>query len=596
MGLLAWSTAVRSQCSTDNEILNLPIESSVTQDLSAFSQTITISGTETYAIGQDGDPNGALSFSTGSDYVRVPANPSLMQMSDGFTMAAWVYPTSVSNYNTFVGKVASNGFRNIVFRFHADGKVQIHFTAGASIISVTTDDPFVTALNQWYHLAATWDKDSQMMRIYVNGVLRKEQVLTSPFHAPNFQASGDLLIGSLVGGSEKLTGAIDDVQLKSYPMAPEDVPCLMNSSVEINDDLVLSLPLDGDGTDISSYGNDGTPNGGSAEMDRFMNTSSSMLFNGNGYLTVANEPQYASLGSAFSISAWIKPTILTGSKVILSKVGAGRDIVLSVNNGKFTVHYFVGGYVWFVPATATVPANEWTHVACTWDGATMVMYQNGEEIHSFQPGTLPNFTTNNWVVGSLSTGNENFGGQIDEVKVWSRTLAPCELLADMRPYLDLVTEDNLLLCPGQNQLVTANYGMCSYLWTNDNTTIESFNIEASTLGVGEHQVVLEAYDFYDNFHTDTVNVTVSLCTGIEEATQSNPMKLFPNPATNVVELKFSEIAEIQLLDVSGRMLKSISTLNSNSNRIDISTLPYGIYFVRGIGINGIVSTERLMKL
>lgn len=93
MGLIAWSIAARAQCFSEKVLLDLPIVSGVTDDLSAFSQNVSVNGTEADVTGHDNATNGTLSVTGTSDYVRVPVNSSFLQMTAGFTMGARVYPT-----------------------------------------------------------------------------------------------------------------------------------------------------------------------------------------------------------------------------------------------------------------------------------------------------------------------------------------------------------------------------------------------------------------------------------------------------------------------------------------------------------------------
>lgn len=593
MGLLAWTASVRAQCLDNNATLVMPISNSAALDQSEYLHTVSMLGSPAYVTGQDGSANGAIHFNSAGQYATIAAAPEFEQMSDAFTMAAWVYPTSFQSYNAVLSKLY-NTHRDIVFRYHSDGKFQVHFTNSSnSTTAVTTDNP-VVSLNQWTHLAATWD--GQTMKLFVNGQLEKESVLA---YSPDFLPSGTIRIGTLDGGPERVIGYMDDVQMRSFATPENEVACLMNHSMELEQDLVLSLPLDDNSsTDVSSYANHGSITGSVAgpDEDRFGNSTGCMRFTSSGNVIVQNQSQYNGLASGFTISAWIKLSAVTGNRVIISKAGSARDIVLRVDNGKFTVHYYVGGYIWFTPVNATIVPNEWTNVACTWDGAIMRLYQDGEEIFSLDPATNPNFNaSNNWNIGALnSSGSENFNGYIDDVKIWSRALSACEVTTNMYPAIDLVSEDNLILCEGQ-QLTVAASGMCTYEWLADNSTSDSFVIEADDYTVGDHELVVEAYDIHDNFYSDTVHFTVSLCTGIEESQNSKAMKLMPNPASHSVTVTASELTEVKLTDLSGRLIRSLVPANSDRAVLEVADLPSGIYLVTAIDAEGTVQVERLMK-
>ena len=65
----------------------------------------------------------------------------------------------------------------------------------------------------------------------------------------------------------------------------------------------------------------------------------------------------------------------------------------------------------------------------------------------------------------------------------------------------------------------------------------------------------------------------------------NEFKLYPNPANSFVNVDYSEMpvpgTTIEIIDNNGRTLYK-KPVESTSNRIDISQLPVGLYFIRSI--------------
>ncbi|MBI1288401.1 MAG: T9SS type A sorting domain-containing protein [Flavobacteriales bacterium] len=589
MALLAWAATVRAQCSQEKVLLNLPLNGNLT-DISAYAHTVNAVGNPLYANGYDNTVQGAIGLGTGKR-LTIPAAPEFLDMDDAFTISAWINASSLDSYNSVVTKL-NGSHRDIDLRIHFDGKMQIHFTNSSSGITAVTSDVPVITTGTWYHVAATWDGNT--MKLFVNGVSVKEMVLSE---GPDFQSSGDVTVGAL-GTSETFNGYFDNILIRAYATPDDEIACLMNSFVPATNGVVIELPLDGgSATDISANGNNGTPHSATAVVDRFGSTGGAMRFNGlASYVVVPYTSAYANLGQEFTISAWVLGGNAPGfTHTIVSKTYSGRDIVLHIENGVLSAHYYVNGYTWCTAPSATFNGGGWSHVACTWDGISMTIYQDGNILQTITPATPPSFSTAPWVVGALtSSGGEYFDGDIDEVKVWDRALSLCELRSDIVANIDLVSEDNLMMCAGQTQTVTAT-SMCTYLWTADNSTSDSFVIDADNLGAGDHAIVLEAYDMYDNFYSDTVHVNVSLCTGIEEQENSNTMKLMPNPASSVVTVSATDLAEIQLMDVSGRIIQQIAVVGSKETNIDISYLPAGIYLVSAKSTNGTVNVERLMK-
>ncbi|MBI1288402.1 MAG: T9SS type A sorting domain-containing protein [Flavobacteriales bacterium] len=107
-----------------------------------------------------------------------------------------------------------------------------------------------------------------------------------------------------------------------------------------------------------------------------------------------------------------------------------------------------------------------------------------------------------------------------------------------------------------------------------------------------------------SYHVDFLDVSgcplssnmVSIITvGITESDNQVAMKLKPNPASRIVTVSATDLAEIQLMDVSGRIIQQIAVVGSKETNIDISHLPAGIYLVSAKSTNGNVRVERLMK-
>ena len=70
-------------------------------------------------------------------------------------------------------------------------------------------------------------------------------------------------------------------------------------------------------------------------------------------------------------------------------------------------------------------------------------------------------------------------------------------------------------------------------------------------------------------------------------------QLFPNPATTEINIIHEEVATIELLDLSGRVIYTENVNNSIQTSIDVSNLPTGIYMVR-LKDEGISSIKKLI--
>jgi len=139
----------------------------------------------------------------------------------------------------------------------------------------------------------------------------------------------------------------------------------------------------------------------------------------------------------FTISAWVKRGWQGGSDQhnILSRQ------LHSTNDELFSLSCLYGDAVTYTPrnsrnqivqarATLTAPASEWVHLAGTYDGSTLLLYENGREIAraSGLAVQLTGSVTDIFIgTNRNTTFNEPFVGTIDEVLLFSVALSPASI-------------------------------------------------------------------------------------------------------------------------------------------------------------------------
>ena len=82
-------------------------------------------------------------------------------------------------------------------------------------------------------------------------------------------------------------------------------------------------------------------------------------------------------------------------------------------------------------ARRAVPLNRWSHLALTYDGATLRLYVNGSQTSSRATTGTPKRTTDPLWIGGNQPYGEYFQGLIDQVRVYDRALSPREVRAVM---------------------------------------------------------------------------------------------------------------------------------------------------------------------
>ncbi|MDO8470208.1 MAG: LamG domain-containing protein [bacterium] len=186
-------------------------------------------------------------------------------------------------------------------------------------------------------------------------------------------------------------------------------------------------------SDASGNGNTGTLAGGPARQ-----TGSSCK--ADGCMSFNGSTAYVDFGTAVSdameaggtISLWVYPTTLGG---IFSRSlgGSWTDERLVLNfyatGGKLDLALSNGSNYWRHLGNSVIPTGQWTHIAVTWDGATVKHYLNGILDRSQAQGGIPEFTgVKVWVGRVEGLAPNYFAGTIDEVKIFNRALSAAEIM------------------------------------------------------------------------------------------------------------------------------------------------------------------------
>jgi len=76
---------------------------------------------------------------------------------------------------------------------------------------------------------------------------------------------------------------------------------------------------------------------------------------------------------------------------------------------------------------------------------------------------------------------------------------------------------------------------------------------------------------------------------INESDLKEKIKVYPNPASDILYLKNNTYKDVEILDLSGKNIYTISCVDKD--HLDISFLPNGYYFLRFINDQEIISTK-----
>jgi hypothetical protein len=199
--------------------------------------------------------------------------------------------------------------------------------------------------------------------------------------------------------------------------------------------LIVSLGFDeasGSVRDSSGHANGGTVSG--AKRVTGGRHGKAMSFDGvNDYVSVADSSSL-DLKSGMTLEAWVRPSSLGSAwrQAILKENGRTASYGLYANTDEGRP----SGYVRRaseVGATSSskLALNTWSHVAATYDGATLRVYVNGVQKGSRTTTGLISVGNGPLKLGGNAIFGEWFKGLIDDVRVWNRALSASEVRTDM---------------------------------------------------------------------------------------------------------------------------------------------------------------------
>jgi Concanavalin A-like lectin/glucanases superfamily len=159
-----------------------------------------------------------------------------------------------------------------------------------------------------------------------------------------------------------------------------------------------------------------------------------LSFNGtNASVTVADSNSL-DLTTGMTLEAWLNPTTSTGWVDAFGKETTD-DVVYALYSStpanRPTGYIRRGGVFSQAGAISPLTLNNWTHVATTYDGATLRFYVNGTQIGSTAATGPIDASSGVLRIGANSIFGEYFKGLIDEVRIYNRALTAAQITTDM---------------------------------------------------------------------------------------------------------------------------------------------------------------------
>ena len=279
------------------------------------------------------------------------------------------------------------------------------------------------------------------------------------------RSSHQRLIGS--SKTKKRTG----VRLEFEPLESRDTPSL------------VAAYAFGEGTGLSTA--DATGNGQAGTLTNAAWTAgkfgNGLSFNGTSALVSVNSSPLLQLTTAMTLEAWVNPDQVTSAWRTVLKKGSGDYFLFgtSDSNGELVGGSRVAGSILQAFGTLPLPANVWTHLALTFDGAAMRLYVNGQLVSmAYGEGTLQT-SSNALQIGGDNVSGAYFQGKIDEVRVYNNALSGDQIRIDMNTPIIAGGDTQAPTSPTNLTAAGVSGGQIDLSWaaSSDNVGVPLYRVE-----------------------------------------------------------------------------------------------------------------------
>ncbi|GAA2996056.1 signal peptidase I [Actinokineospora diospyrosa] len=375
----------------------------------------------------DTSVSGTSGYFDGSSSWTVSQAASL-RTDESFTVSGWAYLTT------------PNGDRSIVAQ---QGSVGSGYLLGADIASTRwcfriprtdTSSPTYDAVysqaiaqqNGWYHIVGVYQAGSEILRLYVNGVLQNS---TTRGGTP-WNATGTVQVGRALRSSSQMDyffGYLDKVRTIQAALSTAQVQDLYSEGSPPPP----TLPVAGALSPMTA----GQP-GALQGTQQGQTSSTAVAFNGTA--NAANLTSFSN-PSTFTTEAWFRTAspwggLITGFYSTVSASSTSRDRVVYLDSTGKLVFAVNPSTIKSISSTSSYNDGAWHHVAASLGAAGMKLYVDGNLVaQDATTTTAQNFTGYwRWGGGGLPSYpnrplSDYLVGTIDEVAVFGSQLTDAQV-------------------------------------------------------------------------------------------------------------------------------------------------------------------------
>lgn len=151
------------------------------------------------------------------------------------------------------------------------------------------------------------------------------------------------------------------------------------------------------------------------------------------------------LGSTGTVEAWVRLDTVNRWNAVIAKGSTNNDAAhnyaIEIDQGN-RVHCLIGNGTALNIATSTtrLSAQQFYHLACTWDSLQLRLYINGALNRSVAQTLTPAANTSPLFVGQYGGSVDRLDGVIDEVRIYNIALPAADVVTDMNAPVEVTAD------------------------------------------------------------------------------------------------------------------------------------------------------------
>ncbi|MEI7921870.1 MAG: LamG-like jellyroll fold domain-containing protein, partial [Planctomycetota bacterium] len=372
----------------------------------------------------------ATNFDGSNDYVTLqPAG--LTNLSGGFTIGVWVYPT-VGNFNRILD--IGNGANQdsiVIYGNASDGNVGMYVCQanGANYSYVNASK--MVEMNKWQFITISVD-GSGNVAMYKNGVRMATDTNTLNAMPRNVLRTSNYVGHSNWPNEPYYKGQMNSLSIWNRGLSAAEIATLMTTppaadAVGLGAFYPMTDAIVPDKVTAPITGTNPTP------------LPTAMQFDGSSHFIQLPATGMDNFTNGFSFGAWVNPgTNTDGARIFDFGRDSGSDnILLHIMNGNglrfYSANNSTNGSNYFLKDYGNVlTLNTWQYISVTLSSSGQLkIYKNGTEVvtDTVAASQMPRNIAR--PLSYLGRGNwntdPNFVGQMNSASVWNRTLSATEI-------------------------------------------------------------------------------------------------------------------------------------------------------------------------